>query len=817
MSSNAGRIDGSGGGGESPRKNGAAVVERRALRGLDSSSSPLNPQIPKLEMMRETSGPLMFKGSGPSQGSGAQVLGQTTTMGPEITQRRSQGQPQRMGQTGIIEGQGSLEGHIKVEGSVEENAVDRRQSQGSANGGQNYGSVQDSTNRSTDDDPTSLTQRSGGVSQIVNNRTVTESLGQLSSTQHSVDSIKDKSDLLVHGYMHGHIHKHKDHTHIHGHIHNHDHSHDGEDGLGACKEFEEASVCEGIVCDELDDCFFEYCGEMLGESNTNGNTNGVASGMNSGLANDVVSGVASSMSSGGTTTTLSNGAASSLSNDPTNVTNSSDLSPPTTHSHPTTPLSIMENECVDAKRPIFETLISNVHQQSQEERHKRRKVAAATAMSPQYLQDSLSMPLDLDLHFPHVCHTGEEEIPEVNSSHAAPGQGHSHGPGSGHHIHNSCFHTRIPNVSEINTMSDYEFYVQFNNFGQGSPSGAAPNYSTYPSYPSVQQDPTTQCQWDNCYNQVTNDTFLQHVQQNHLPSSGLPPSKFQCEWNNCDFSIDSLDEFLNHVTAHKTTTPSSTLVDQSSHPHSLLPSESSNQLNITAMNISPQVDLTRCSGQAAANNTSNHHHCGGHSHSSSSTTSADNLICQWEVSKDSNGNPIPCGAHLKSTGELQEHLITHIGHGKSVYHCGWIGCERHRGKEFTQKQKLLRHIHIHTRFKPCQCTICGAKFAVESMLKQHLRIHTGEKPFTCSICGKTFTTSSSLSIHHRVHTGEKPLECKWPGCGKRFSESSNLTKHMKIHMKSFECERCGKQFEKKPSYTRHIKSCMGDNSNQRDL
>lgn len=172
--------------------------------------------------------------------------------------------------------------------------------------------------------------------------------------------------------------------------------------------------------------------------------------------------------------------------------------------------------------------------------------------------------------------------------------------------------------------------------------------------------------------------------------------------------------------------------------------------------------------------------------------------CLWE-----NDGSI-CHQHFHTTQQLTDHIISdHITSGKSSYVCNWCDCSR-RGKAFTQRQKIIRHLHVHTRHKPFECPFCDKSFSIDLMLRQHIRTHTGEEPFKCTECGKSFKTSSSLSIHMRTHTGEKPLECKFPGCGKRFNESSNLIKHYRTHTREFKCSLCCKSFDREEKLQRHF-------------
>lgn len=363
---------------------------------------------------------------------------------------------------------------------------------------------------------------------------------------------------------------------------------------------------------------------------------------------------------------------------------------------------------------------------------------------------------DFELHFPHKCHTDDAAtVPEDH-----------------HHFHQLCFHTTIPNKDEfawpqaqpapaqptapvlplqLELMLDYDFYIQFNNFNNQF------------------------CQWDNCAKPILGDTMVNHLVNDHVRTeypAELLLSQYHCEWTNCNFTDELLQTLISHLDAHRAV-EAPPVVDPIPTPLlvplvSPIPEE---KVRITSLKIRPKAPKP---------------------------PRDPTFTCKWELELGE-----PCGKSHLLAGDLQNHLIEHIGLGRSEYHCRWIGCDRHHGKVFVQRQKLLRHIYIHTNYKPCKCQVCGLSFATDAMLQQHLRTHLGEKPYVCNVCGKRFAANSSLSIHHRVHTGEKPLVCKFPGCNKRFSELLNLTKHMKVHEKH-ECEVCGQLFEKKSMLTTHM-------------
>lgn len=180
--------------------------------------------------------------------------------------------------------------------------------------------------------------------------------------------------------------------------------------------------------------------------------------------------------------------------------------------------------------------------------------------------------------------------------------------------------------------------------------------------------------------------------------------------------------------------------------------------------------------------------------------------CKW-LAADLKEHVSPCNMCFATAEALTKHLTTeHIGSRQSEYVCCWQDCDRcHR--PFAQRQKIMRHVVIHTGDRPYVCDVCGHTCSEASVLRQHKRTHTGERPFTCTICHKTFSASTALTVHMRTHTGFKPLVCKHPGCNKRFSESSNLTKHMRSHSlaRPYCCEICNKSFQRPYQLKRHNK------------
>ncbi|KAM9935126.1 hypothetical protein OXX80_005293 [Metschnikowia pulcherrima] len=594
--------------------------------------------------------------------------------------------------------------------------------------------------------------------------------------------------ILTHGYVHGHVHQHKDHVHIHGHIHNHDHveqqqlhavESDGKAQIGQhthaeleCKELEpNFDLCNDIFCDELDDCYLYDCDRPD-------------------TADNCATGRCEEFDDEGEC--CDNEACFT---DPQDDI-CTDSCAKTEH----------ENSLCDLQKPrltIFENLIQNVHK-NVEQYTAPENVSGLAGENvhgeiPAEFGGNSPVPIDpqFHIHFPHHCH----QVPLQRDNPVLP---NAHTQLPEHTTHQQCFHAKLPTKTTFGEMKqepqseqDYDFFVQFNNFKQIFDDQNA-KVSEIKEPPSMQPH-TFSCQWENCLQSVDNESLMDHLLGQHLNCDNQShqgnPVKLECEWDDCGFVDENVKSFLDHLNTHKNEeyrkeaspllTPSS-IEAVCETPHKLhandpQPLLHSHGLNISEIRISPKT--------APVPEPADPSH-----------------TCKWEIGTDNAGNAIVCGLKHASDGELQEHLKTaHIGRGKSIYHCCWHGCERNHGKPFAQRQKLFRHIHIHTGHKPCVCDVCDARFAVPSMLKQHQRIHSGEKPYKCAECGRCFATSSSLAIHTRVHTDSRPLECTWPGCGKRFRESSNLAKHLRTHT-TYVCEHCGKSFDTRRSFTRHKKT-----------
>lgn len=271
--------------------------------------------------------------------------------------------------------------------------------------------------------------------------------------------------------------------------------------------------------------------------------------------------------------------------------------------------------------------------------------------------------------------------------------------------------------------------------------------------------------------------------------SSLDP--FHCHWNNCDLSFLDAFQFDQHfLDSHI-----KPLHDSFDNNNKGLASV---QLNIELSCAWNQCGIAEESAPALFDHVKHDH-----------VAAEEHHRCKWLVA-DIAGNIAPCNLCFSTVKGLTEHVShAHVGSRQKEYVCYWQDCDRCT-RPFSQRQKIMRHIVVHTGDRPCKCDVCGYTCSEDAVLRQHKRIHTGEKPFPCTVCHKTFSASTALSVHMRTHTGFKPLTCKHPGCGKRFSESSNLAKHMRTHSAArpfvCDCPGCSKSFQRPDQLKRHKKS-----------
>ncbi|KJX96393.1 hypothetical protein TI39_contig633g00004 [Zymoseptoria brevis] len=145
--------------------------------------------------------------------------------------------------------------------------------------------------------------------------------------------------------------------------------------------------------------------------------------------------------------------------------------------------------------------------------------------------------------------------------------------------------------------------------------------------------------------------------------------------------------------------------------------------------------------------------------------------CHWTA------QGVACRHKFLDAKQLNDHIKAHHVRGAGTFLCHWAGCDK---GNFPTANKLVRHVHSHTGYKPFPCSSCSQAFVTKDQLEKHLTTHTGAKDFVCTWpgCDRSFAVKHALDGHmNSVHLKAKKHTC--PHCGQAFDDSSNLSKHKK--------------------------------------
>ncbi|CAH2244920.1 zinc finger protein 493-like isoform X2 [Pararge aegeria] len=114
-----------------------------------------------------------------------------------------------------------------------------------------------------------------------------------------------------------------------------------------------------------------------------------------------------------------------------------------------------------------------------------------------------------------------------------------------------------------------------------------------------------------------------------------------------------------------------------------------------------------------------------------------------------------CGRDFKRPQYLNRHIKQM--HTKPLYlECpvcsrvfherGWFRCHVRTHNEQVQKN-ITRKV---------QCSHCGREFRNKQYLVRHLAVHEDRRPKTCDMCSRSFKNSEVLRVHKRQHHGQNP-------------------------------------------------------------
>ena len=135
---------------------------------------------------------------------------------------------------------------------------------------------------------------------------------------------------------------------------------------------------------------------------------------------------------------------------------------------------------------------------------------------------------------------------------------------------------------------------------------------------------------------------------------------------------------------------------------------------------------------------------------------------------------IPCNKCDKSFSKLLnlKNHIQVVHEGKKLFPCKL--CD----KSCLTNAFLKKHIAIvHEKEKSFQCNICGLRTSTNQKLIRHVEgVHEGKK-HDCKYCDKTYTQKEKLVSHMRLHTGKGLKECN--NCDFKAENNQILKKHQK--------------------------------------
>lgn len=152
-----------------------------------------------------------------------------------------------------------------------------------------------------------------------------------------------------------------------------------------------------------------------------------------------------------------------------------------------------------------------------------------------------------------------------------------------------------------------------------------------------------------------------------------------------------------------------------------------------------------------------------------------------------------CGKLCRDKHALNKHQESHMRVKSHV--CDYDDCPR----GFRTASELAKHKKcVHLGIKDHKCDECGKEFARKDKLNRHLLIHSPNRPtYPCPFktftgCAKTFYRKDKLQRHIFAHSKEKPYKCDT--CSKLFARKDNLTEHTRIHTGEFKhrCPVCNK-------------------------
>ncbi|XP_021963367.1 histone H4 transcription factor [Folsomia candida] len=342
---------------------------------------------------------------------------------------------------------------------------------------------------------------------------------------------------------------------------------------------------------------------------------------------------------------------------------------------------------------------------------------------------------------------------------------------------------------------------------------------------------TLQCEWQDCtFTTQVMDVFMDHVGA-HVPSVEVVLREdfatmtviFGCNWRHCPWTTDKTEDLQRHLFLHAYHTKLKCIGLNTSTRSNLnqCAADSSNR------NILPDLsaDLTCVWGsccQIFTNIQLYYNHIGDHIDSTPrGKTVHGGIKCVWRGCACSFPNAVKLRDHMRS--HTQEKLL-------ACPTCGGLFANRTRFFDHCQRQQLnmeeegfacdvcmkffstarLLRDHIRSHVNTYKCLKCEMSCSSPSALNLHMRYkHSDEKPYACQHCAYTCKSYNDLNRHTKIHGGLS-YECDEEGCNFNCKSMSSLKTHwLKQHgdgKSKYACHVCEKMFLKGYYLTKHLTS-----------
>ena len=122
--------------------------------------------------------------------------------------------------------------------------------------------------------------------------------------------------------------------------------------------------------------------------------------------------------------------------------------------------------------------------------------------------------------------------------------------------------------------------------------------------------------------------------------------------------------------------------------------------------------------------------------------------------------------------QLNQHISHHLN--KRQFVCNECN------KQFNSCSSLSVHKNsVHSNVRPFVCSEsnCQKSFKLKDRLNKHLKIHSTERSFKCDECDRRFRYKELVSKHKRIHSKQISFRCDAIGCERRFRNSKTLKEH----------------------------------------